>query len=395
MKAIRQLLAALRKGDETFNLIENNDRIIVGVSGGKDSLALLYTLNLYKKFSKKNFLIQPVLLDLGFPTFNATIIKEYTKSLGLNLIINDSKEVYKILLAHTKEEKHLPCSICSRMKKAAINKVANDLKYNKVAFAHHMDDAIETLLMNEIYGGRIATFAPKMHLEKANITFIRPLIYVREKQIEKLIKEENIPTIGSFCPADKHTTREDIKLYLNNLYKKFNSSYDNFAYMLDNGKRLDLFFNKTSYQLDQDGLTLNPIFNKEDILQVYDIRHKVFVEEQNIKYSKEFKIQEEKDAYSFLIKKKNKAVGTIRYRIFDGYIKIERLAIYKQYRNKEYASKALIFLIEYLKKKYTPTTLLVHAQYASKKLYENLGFTQVGKPFIEAKIKHIKLIKKV
>jgi tRNA(Ile)-lysidine synthase TilS/MesJ len=100
------------------------------------------------------------------------------------------------------------------MKKAAINEAANELGFNKVAFAHHADDAIETLFMNEMYGGRIATFAPKMHLEKANMGFIRPFTYVREKDIIKLIKEEKLPVISSKCPADKFTKREDVKRLL-------------------------------------------------------------------------------------------------------------------------------------------------------------------------------------
>ncbi|HOC81202.1 MAG TPA: tRNA 2-thiocytidine biosynthesis TtcA family protein, partial [Bacilli bacterium] len=185
MRAIRKILACIRNADMRFSLINPGDKIVIGVSGGKDSLVLLYALHLYRKFAQCDFEIQPVMLDLGFPNFDASAIEKYVQSLGMELHIADAKTVYPILQKHTKEGHHLPCSICSRMKKAAINKVAKQLGYQKVAFAHHAEDAIETLFMNELYGGRIATFSPKMHLQNADIDFIRPLILCRESEIEK------------------------------------------------------------------------------------------------------------------------------------------------------------------------------------------------------------------
>lgn len=395
MKAIRQILAAIRRADQTYNLIENGDKIVVGLSGGKDSVALLYCLHLYQKFSQKHFQMQPVMLDLGFTNFNSELMFQFCDSLHLKLMVSDSREVYKILQAHQSDKKHLPCSICSRMKKAAINKVANNIGFNKVAFAHHMDDAIETLFLNEIYGARIATFSPKMDLENANITFIRPLIFAREKQIQKLINEESLPVSASPCPADRHTNRELIKDYLDDLYKEFPSSYDNFATMLNNDEHLDLHFDKTDYQINQNGLILEPAINKYQILQAMDIRYKVFVEEQHIAYKDEFIIDEERNARTFLIKRKGKTIGTIRYREIEEGIKIERMAIIKKERGKGYGRQTLVFLIDFLKKKYTPTTIIIHAQYQLVDFYLSLGFVKENKPFREAKIKHQKMVKYV
>ena len=125
MRAIRKVLASIRNADSRFALINSGDKIVVGVSGGKDSLVLVYALHLYRKFAKSNFEIKPVILDLGFPGFDPNPLKDYLSSLGLDLYVADAKNVYPILKAHQKEGAHLPCSICSRMKKAAINKVAN------------------------------------------------------------------------------------------------------------------------------------------------------------------------------------------------------------------------------------------------------------------------------
>ena len=131
MKAIRTVLACIRKADNTYNLINHGDKIIIGLSGGKDSVSLLYCLSLYQKFSHTDFLIQPVMLDLGFDNFNPSSMVDFCASLGYKLIVHDSREVYKILKIK-QDGPHLPCSICSRMKKAAINKVAKELGYNKM-----------------------------------------------------------------------------------------------------------------------------------------------------------------------------------------------------------------------------------------------------------------------
>ena len=144
MKAIRTVLACIRKADQMYNLINHGDKIMIGLSGGKDSVALTYALSLYQKFSHTDFVIQPVMLDLGFPGFNPYEMNKFCESLGLKLMVVDNTEVYRILQIQQKDKEHLPCSICSRMKKASMNKIAKELGFNKVSFAHHADDAIET-----------------------------------------------------------------------------------------------------------------------------------------------------------------------------------------------------------------------------------------------------------
>lgn len=394
MKAIRTILACLRKADATYDLINHNDKIVVGLSGGKDSVALLYALSLYQKFSHTNFTLQPVILDLGFDNFDPTLMIEFCQKLNLNLIVYDAKDVYNILKANQEDDKHLPCSICSKMKKAAINKAANELGFNKVAFAHHADDAIETLLMNQIYGARIATFAPKMHLERANITFIRPFALAREKDIISLIKEENLPVLASTCPSDKMTTREDIKLVINNIYKQFKESKNNFLTMLSNYEKYDLWDKDIRYQLNAEGLTLKPALTNKDQIIIQDIRYKVFVNDMGIDYSLEFEYEKELESVPFIIYLNEKAIGTIRYRKTEKGYKIERFAVLKAYQKQGYGRLAIKFLINYLISKFNPCTIYVHGMSYLKDFYVSLGLNIEGEEFIEAGVKHY-LFKKV
>ena len=394
MKAIRTILACIRKADNTYNLINHGDKIVVGLSGGKDSVVLLYALSLYAKFSHTDFKIQPVLLNLGFPHFDASKMIEYCRSLGYDLIVYDSNEVYKILKIQQKDHNHLPCSICSRMKKAAINKVANEIGFNKVAFAHHADDAIETLLMNEIYGGRIATFAPKMHLEKANITFIRPLTLVRESDIIRLVKEEELPISSSFCPADKLTTREEIKDILKNIYHQYPQAKENFLTMLSNKDKLDIWDKEIFYNIDNDGLSLKPVASPLDMAYCLDIRNKVFILGQNVAYEEEVNLKEEEIAKYFLIYLKSRPIGTIRYiKEDDRTFKLGRFAVLKEYQHKGYGRKAFNFFINFIKEKYVPCTIYLNAQYQLEDFYASFGFIREGNYFIEANIKHIKMSK--
>ncbi len=397
MKAIRTLLACIRQADQKYNLFEINDKVVVGISGGKDSLALFYALDIYSKFEHTKFKLQPVLLDLGFPNSNFDNVINFCKNLGYELIIEDCKTVYPILAKQQVLQKlnHLPCSICSKMKKACIDKVAKRLKFNKVAFAHHLDDAIETLFMNMFYSGKVATFSPKMHLSKDDVTFIRPFIFVYEEDIKKLIKEEKINVIGSSCPADKHTTREDIKTLVNQIYKEFSPSKKNFLTLLDNKKQYNLWDMHSAIQINQKGLTIKPVYDKQDYIDELNIRLQVFIKEENIPYNKEFVKDEEINSDSYLILLKEKCIGTFRLLKEDDVIYIQRLAILPKYRNKGYASQLIKFLIKHIKKMYTPITIEVNAQYQYKYLYEKYNFKCVGKPFKEVNIKHIKMILKV
>lgn len=273
MKAIRQILAGLRKADETFNLINNNDRIAIGVSGGKDSMVMLYALRQYQKFAHINFTIIGVFLDLGFPNSCHEQLKEYAKSLDLDLTIYDCKDVYQILKANKGNNQKLPCSICSRMKKAAINKFAKENNCNKVAFAHHVDDALETLFMNEIFNAKIATFSPKMYLERANITFIRPFVLLKEDTILTCAEELRIPSFNSGCPNDKKTKREDVKKLVAYIKKEYPQCNDNLYTMLTNFDKVDLWDKEVCIKINN-VLTLKSCMDNLEVVNTTFIHQK-------------------------------------------------------------------------------------------------------------------------
>ncbi len=263
----KKLLACIRKADYEFGLINDGDKILIGLSGGKDSLALVTLLSQYQKFRYKKFEIACCHIDFGFPSVDFSKTEEYIKSLGVRYISYPSTEVFDILKAHRNSKGLLPCSICSRMRKAVINKVAKELGFKKVAFAHHMDDAIETLFLNMTFGARVATFEPMMYLSNAGIDFIRPLIYAREEMIRQYVLLASMPVSKNSCGNDKHTQREDIKLSLAEYYKGHPDAYSNFAQMLTNADVFKLWFNNYGSHLDN-GLTVKKCLTREDIIKV-------------------------------------------------------------------------------------------------------------------------------
>jgi len=301
MKSIRSILGQIRKADQKFDFFHEHDRILIGVSGGKDSMVLLYALNQYRHFKCVNFDIVPVILDLGFPGFDANPIKKYVDSLGLELIVIDSKDVYQILKVQQKDAPHLPCSICSRMKKAAINKAAKELGCNKVAFAHHGDDAVETLFMNEIFGGRIATFQPKMFLERAGIEFIRPLILCHENEIARAQKEEQIPAFPSHCPNDGNTMRAEMKNMLNDIYRKYPSAKDNFFLMMENFEKEVLYYQDYFIKIERKDLALHPVITAQDSLIEQELRNMLDLQDFN------------QDLQRFIVYRKNTPIGVFSY----------------------------------------------------------------------------------
>ena len=241
--SIKKILAKVRKADEMFNLIEDGDKIAVGISGGKDSSLLLYALHLYQylatKSLNKKFELIGIHINLNFGEEDMTPLLSFFKDNNINYYEEDSK-VADILKLNMKNDA-IQCSLCSTLKKGAVIEAAKKLGYNKVAFAHHADDAIETLFLNMIYGGRINTFDPKMYLTNSKTTFIRPFALTFESEIAKTCKELNIPIVKSGCPNDGFTKRQEIKELLHSIYHKYPNSKENFLLSLYNDSKVNLY----------------------------------------------------------------------------------------------------------------------------------------------------------
>ena len=244
--SMKKVLAQVRKADHMFNLIEDKDKIGVGLSGGKDSSLLLYSLYLYKFLFEntyhKTFDIVGIHIDLNFGEEDIAPLLDWFSKYDIN--IHTEKSKIKDILELNLNKDRIDCSLCSTLKKGAVIKTAKELGCNKVAFAHHGDDAIETLLMNMIYGGRIATFDPKMYLTNSKTTFIRPFCLTFESEISKTCKELEIPVVKSGCPNDGNTARQDAKDMLHSLYHKYPQAKDNFLLSLYNKDKLNLYLNK-------------------------------------------------------------------------------------------------------------------------------------------------------
>ncbi len=205
---IQQLYSKTRQALDSYQMIQENDVIAVGVSGGKDSLALLYALSGLEKFYPISFSIQAICVDLGFQNQNFEGIKEVCNTLSIPLHIVPTS-ISEIVFEKRKEDN--PCSLCAKMRKGALNEKALALNCNKIAYAHHKDDVVETMMLSLIYEGRFHTFAPKTYLDNTGLTLIRPFIYLKEADIKGFINKYQIPVCKNECPVDGLTKRQYVK----------------------------------------------------------------------------------------------------------------------------------------------------------------------------------------
>lgn len=237
---MKRLIGRVKQANKDFLLIQPEDVIAVGVSGGKDSVALLYALHLYQKSCGFNFKVIGINIMMGFPDMDFQEINDFCLKNHIEFY-QEPSQIAAILYKQQNDDGTLKCSLCSKFKKAAVIKGAKKYGCNKVAFAHHSDDAVETLLMNAIFGGRLATFLPSMYLDREEITFIRPFIYCYEQDIIQAVQRNQLPLAISTCPMDKHTERENTKQLLQQLYQRYPQAQQNFQRMLSNQKQLQLW----------------------------------------------------------------------------------------------------------------------------------------------------------
>ena len=217
---MQKVIGKVRAAVEKYNMIEDGDRIAVGVSGGKDSLMLLKAMCELKRFYSAEFTVVAITLDMRFENKDGdfSAVKEMCDQYGVEYVVKPT-DLYEIIFNIRKESN--PCALCSRMRRGILHDTAKELGCNKIALGHHLDDAAETFMMNLLIESRVGCFAPVTYLSRRDITMIRPLVYVREREVTAAAERLNLPVVESKCPANEHTKREDVKNLLAELSKQY------------------------------------------------------------------------------------------------------------------------------------------------------------------------------
>lgn len=217
MNEMKRLLSFVRRAVDDYGMIEDGDRIAVGVSGGKDSLTLLEVLAEMRRFYPKKYQITAITVDMGFQGSDYSQIAEFCRRINVEYKVVNT-EIAKIIFDVRKETN--PCSLCAKMRRGSLHAAAQEMGCNKVALGHHYDDAVETFMLNLFFEGRLGCFSPVTYLSNRKIKLIRPMIYAQEKDVLYFVGKRKLPITASLCPEDKATERENMKRMLAELERK-------------------------------------------------------------------------------------------------------------------------------------------------------------------------------
>ena len=200
-----------------YRMIGEGDNVAVGISGGKDSAALLFILNLFRRQAPFNFNLQAIYVDLGWPS-NLDPMSDLTDKLGIPFHVEETA-IAKVVFERRKEKN--PCALCAKMRRGALHQAALKLACNKVALGHHLDDAVQTFLLNLIYTGHMGTFKPLTYLDRTDLYLIRPLIQLPESTLAALVRREKLPLFKNPCPVSGHTKRREMEQLLSELAVRY------------------------------------------------------------------------------------------------------------------------------------------------------------------------------
>ncbi len=214
MNELKRMLSFVRRAVDDYGMIEEGDVIGIGISGGKDSLALLVALAEMRRFYPKHFEVKAITVNMGFPDVDYSPIRELCASLGVEYRVVDT-EIAKIIFDVRHESN--PCSLCAKLRRGSLHAAAQEMGCNKVALGHHFDDVVETFMMNLFFEGRLGCFSPVTYLSNRKISLIRPLVYATEKEVVYFAKKRALPIVKNPCPEDKATERENMKRLLSEL----------------------------------------------------------------------------------------------------------------------------------------------------------------------------------
>ena len=215
---MQKMLSYVRRAADHYHMIEEGDRIAVGVSGGKDSLTLLTALAQLRRFYPKKFEVVAITLEMGYEDMDFSPVVELCRRLEVEYI-RVPTQIKQIVFDIRKEEN--PWSLCATLRRGALHEAALAAGCHKVALGHHFDDAVETYMLSLFYEGRISCFKPVTYLDRKGVTLIRPLLYVPEYMVRSFARRYNMPVVFNPCPADGKTKREDVKTLLKTLEQQF------------------------------------------------------------------------------------------------------------------------------------------------------------------------------
>ena len=214
---LKTTLGRIRRADQDYHLINPGDCIAIGVSGGKDSLLLAHGLSLYRRI-RKDFTLKAIMLTMGKEAPDTSAVEAFCRDEDIPLTVRYT-DLYQILFEIRNDRS--PCPLCAKMRRAMLCDMSKELGCNKLALAHHREDALETLLMSLIYEGRFHTFHPKTYMSRTDITVIRPMIYMPEKEVIHMQKQLSLPVLHNPCPANGNTKRQEMKELLHELAKRY------------------------------------------------------------------------------------------------------------------------------------------------------------------------------
>ena len=215
---MQHILGLVRRCVEDYNMIEAGETVAVGVSGGKDSLLTLAALARLREFYPKPFEVQAITLETGMPGMSFEPVADYCEKLHVPYI-RIAVPVYDIVFQERQEKN--PCSLCAKLRRGSLNTALTERGIHKIALGHHYDDAVETLLMNLLFEGRINCFQPVTNLDRTGIVQIRPMLYIHEKTLDNFAARMNLPVLQNRCPVDKVTKRGEVKQLIFELSKTY------------------------------------------------------------------------------------------------------------------------------------------------------------------------------
>lgn len=215
---LQKLYSYVRQAIEYYGMIQTGDHIAVGISGGKDSLTLLYALAGLRRFYPQTFTLTAITVDLGLGDMDYAPVRALCEQLDVPYEMVET-QIGEIVF-DVRKEKH-PCALCAKLRKGALNERALALGCNKIAYAHHRDDFVDTLFLSLLQEGRIASLSPQYVLERTGLTLIRPLMLIPEAQIKGFCNKYALPVVKNSCPADGYTTREKVRQTMRQLQKDY------------------------------------------------------------------------------------------------------------------------------------------------------------------------------